>query len=63
MVNLSPDISFKLQIDHSDKRLQNGLFSEAVSCPKPDNIDSDKSPRIAKIYSIVVPAQVDDGAA
>ena len=22
----------------------NGLLSEAVSCPKPDNIDSDKSP-------------------
>ena len=27
-----------------DKRLQNGLFSEAVSCPKLDNIDLGMSP-------------------
>ena len=53
MVNLSPAISFKLQIDQFGQEVENGFFSEAVSCPKPDNIDSDKSPRIAKIYPSV----------
>ena len=35
-------LSFKLT--NSDKIPHYGLLSEADSCPKPDNIDSDKSP-------------------
>ena len=37
-------LSFKLI--NSDKSPHNGLLSEADSCTKPDNIDSDKRPRI-----------------
>ena len=43
MVSLCPTISFKLQIDQFRQEFE---LSEADSCPKPYNIDSDKSSRI-----------------